>query len=44
MVIEVIGFIVDGRQSNIFCDVQIEQGKIVPTEIVEFKTTIFNNS
>ena len=37
MVIEAIGFIIDGRQSNVFCDVQTEQGKIVPTEIVEFK-------
>ena len=42
MVIEGIGFIVDGRQSNIFCDVQIEQGKIVPTEIVEFKIQNYN--
>ena len=42
MVIEVIGFIVDGCQSNIFCDVQIEQGKIVPAEIVEFKIKNYN--
>ena len=33
----ILGFIVNGRQSNVFCDVQIEQGKIIPTEIVEFK-------
>ena len=42
MVIVIIGSEVDGRHSEVFFDVQIEQGKIIPTEIVEFKIQNYN--
>ena len=42
MVIVIIGSEVDGRHPKIVCDVQIEQGKIIPTEILEFKIQNYN--
>ena len=32
-----IGSIDSGRQSKVSCDAQIEQGKIIPMDIIEFK-------
>ena len=32
-----IGSIDSGRQSKVSCDAQIEQGKIIPMYIIEFK-------
>ena len=37
MIIAAMGSILVGRHPHVFCDAQIEQGKIIPTDMIEFK-------
>tara|TARA_E500000178_G_scaffold354844_1_gene425326 strand:- start:464 stop:709 length:246 start_codon:yes stop_codon:yes gene_type:complete len=37
MIIATMGSILVGRHPHVFCDAQIEKGRIIPTDMIEFK-------